>query len=553
VSDPVIIKDDMAEVKCMDIKQASDQQGTLDPGQLLTCTATYTITEADVKNGSVTNTAVAYIGERISEPQSVTIYFNIGPSNLTLSQWAKPETYQEAGQQIHYTYVIQNDGKYPLKGPLTLKDDKTAVNCPEINTTGDADGALDPGEWLACSAEYTITELDIQNGSVTNTARASMDDVDSNPASTTLNEKILLLKLTADHETYEVAGETINYNYEIIDHSREPLAGPAIVTDDKLQVKCQDVKEVGNGDGFLDWNETINCTSQYLITQADIDIAQPNSDHGVITNTAWANVGGLDSKESTVTIMGPIQKRALSLVITAAPANFSEADQKITYTYVITNEGNVTILSPFQVTDDHVNNGDPFNCGAENQQVAPKASVTCTGNYTIAQDDFGPKSVTNTASVSFVHLEQPIASTATTTITCQYANGWIPYTVDVDESLAHIITWYPNFTEAELRKANCMGSSSNIQTGQTFYVPYPPPLATISGFIRDITGQPMGNTALTLTNTGNGSSITTTTSVSGEYTFSGLEPGTYKIFQVLIKVRRGDTKIQDFTIIAGTP
>jgi hypothetical protein len=553
MSGPVVVKDNITEVKCPDVKRVGNQNDVLDPGEIITCTSTYTITDADVKNGSVTNTAVAYAGDRNSEPQSVTIYSRVEPSNLILSTFAKPETYQEVGQKIEYTYLVTNDDRYPLNGPVTLRDDKTMVNCPELNTIGDGDSVLDPSERLACTAIYTITDLDIQNGSVTNTVQANTDGINSNPASSTVNEQTLNLAISADPETYQTAGDTLTYTYTITGKSRKPLVGPVTIAGNTLQTRCQDVKEVGNGDSFLDWNETVTCSSQYSITQADIDTAQPGSDRGAVTITASATVDSINSKEATVTILGPVQQRALSLAVTTDPANFSDVDQKITYTYVITNAGNVTILSPFQITDDHVDNGTPFNCGADTQQLAPKSSATCTRSYTIAQDDFGPKSVTNTATASSVYLEQLISSTATTTITCQSAAGWFLYTVDPQESLDHIVTWYPNTTMVDLQKANCMGSVSNINAGQALYVPAQPPSATISGFIRDTNGQPLSYTPVTLINNANGAYLTTYTGGNGEYIFSELGPGTYRIFQILITVRRGDTQSQNFTIIAGTP
>jgi protocatechuate 3,4-dioxygenase beta subunit len=161
--------------------------------------------------------------------------------------------------------------------------------------------------------------------------------------------------------------------------------------------------------------------------------------------------------------------------------------------------------------------------------------------------------VTNTATVSLLNGDKAITASGTTTITCEYAEGWIPYAVDPNESLEHIVTWYPDKTETDLQKANCMGSSTIVVTGQTLYVPSPPPLATISGFIRDTSGQPLANTPVTLINTATGSSLTERTGAFGEYTFSGLGPGTYKIFQVRITVRHGDHATQGFTIIPGQP
>ena len=68
----------------------------------------------------------------------------------------------------------------PLAGPVTVADDKATVSCPALSTVGNHDGFLDPGESITCTASYTITQADLNNGSVTNTAKASAGEINSN-------------------------------------------------------------------------------------------------------------------------------------------------------------------------------------------------------------------------------------------------------------------------------------------------------------------------------------------------------------------------------------
>ena len=73
-----------------------------------------------------------------------------------------------------------------LRGPVTVADDKAAVTCPAVDTVGNNDDLLDPGETLTCTATYTVTQADLDGGSVTNKATASADGTDSNLATTTV-------------------------------------------------------------------------------------------------------------------------------------------------------------------------------------------------------------------------------------------------------------------------------------------------------------------------------------------------------------------------------
>jgi LysM repeat protein len=82
---------------------------------------------------------------------------------------------------------------------------------------------------------------------------------------------------------------------------------------------------------------------------------------------------------------------------------YNQVNQVITYTYVILNNGNVTLSGPFTVADDKVAT---VNCTqpADNL-LSPNKEMSCTSSYSIVQDNLNTDSVTNNA----------IASNGTTT------------------------------------------------------------------------------------------------------------------------------------------
>jgi hypothetical protein len=91
-----------------------------------------------------------------------------------------------ADDVISYDYVVANNGNLSLSGPVLVTDDRIAVvTCPDVSSVGDADAWLNPGESLVCTGEYTVTADDVTAGSVTNSAFASADGVDSETDSET--------------------------------------------------------------------------------------------------------------------------------------------------------------------------------------------------------------------------------------------------------------------------------------------------------------------------------------------------------------------------------
>jgi uncharacterized repeat protein (TIGR01451 family) len=144
---------------------------SLTPNATVSCTATYAITDADMTVGSVTNIATASGGGAGPSATASTIITKSTTTLLTLVTSASPLTFNQAGQQITYTYVIKNGGNTNL-GPaqFTVTDSlfgATPINC------GAADTTLIPDQTVTCTSIYTTTEADVTNILVTNNATAS--------------------------------------------------------------------------------------------------------------------------------------------------------------------------------------------------------------------------------------------------------------------------------------------------------------------------------------------------------------------------------------------
>jgi hypothetical protein len=148
--------------------------GALAPGASYNCTGTYTVTQADLDAGSITNQATAsaiFAGQTVSSAsQSITVLTFVGP-RIRLQVTPNPTTYTSAGDFIVYTYTMTNTGSVPIYGPFTITDNKvTSFDC---NT---ATSPLSIGGSTYCVGSYAVTQTDVDNGSVSNSASVAASD-----------------------------------------------------------------------------------------------------------------------------------------------------------------------------------------------------------------------------------------------------------------------------------------------------------------------------------------------------------------------------------------
>ena len=167
-------------------------------------------------SGSHVNTATAsgtYSGTAYTDTSSAT-YATTG---LTLTKSATETSFTAVNDLLHYSYLVTNSGSAPLLGPVTVTDDKATVSCPAVNTVGDLDLYLDPGESLTCTATYTVTAADMLAASVTNTASASVSGVTSNTTSLTIYRSLadLIVTKTNNASGSVVLGNSFNWTITV--------------------------------------------------------------------------------------------------------------------------------------------------------------------------------------------------------------------------------------------------------------------------------------------------------------------------------------------------
>jgi LysM repeat protein len=135
-------------------------------GASIDCSASHLTTQNELDAGSVNVTATGhafYGGSEISSNQATASITAIQSSSLTLEKTSSTGSYVLPEDLINYTYNLKNSGNVTLSGPFSVSDNKTPVSCPSTTS-------LAPTASINCTAVYSVTQEDVDNGSVTNLA-----------------------------------------------------------------------------------------------------------------------------------------------------------------------------------------------------------------------------------------------------------------------------------------------------------------------------------------------------------------------------------------------
>jgi hypothetical protein len=219
------------------------------------------------------------------------------------------------------------------------------------------------------------------------------------------------LTKTGDPATFSQAGDQISYTYMVsVDLSGvNDLSYPFYnlsITDDRATVKCPRTSTT-------ELKDTFTCTSSYTVTEADVAAGQVKNNATASGSYQVPATGccscGNDPKDlsASASFTALLAEPAIELTKTGSPATFTGPDQQISYEYLVTTTGPSTLLGPLGVTDDLVDVTCPSG------DLAPGASLTCTGGYTTTAEDMLAGSITNhaTASVDGVQAQDSFTVT----------------------------------------------------------------------------------------------------------------------------------------------
>jgi uncharacterized repeat protein (TIGR01451 family) len=395
--------------------------GPIAPGGTLACVGTYVVTSNDVEIGSVTNLATSTIGGTSAPQVSATIPVGASPA-LSIAKTTTSTSFAAVGDVIPYVYKVTNSGTASFASVITVVDDKIPgpITCftpsggdPDLKPADPILGT--PAEFVTCSANYTVTQADLDRGYVTNQATANTvyqtttpvaSPVDTITVNATLNPALLVTKsVTPADLPVTTVGQVLHYTIAVKNSGNQTMSN-ILVTDPLIpSLSCSIAT-------LAPTVTNSSCTGTYTVTQADFDL-------GKIVNTATAD--GLspqgtpisDDGLNTVTIT-----QVSSLTIAKVQSSYVDADGSgtrslndvLTYTVTATNAGNVTQTNV--VVADTLLSTSPKTCAS----VAPAGTCVLTGTYTVTQADVDNGKIDNTGSVTSTLITAPVKSIVSTVI-----------------------------------------------------------------------------------------------------------------------------------------
>ncbi|GMA33446.1 DUF7507 domain-containing protein [Litorihabitans aurantiacus] len=396
------------------------QPATLAPGGVLTCQATYTFTQGDVDTGTLYNQASVVgtdpFGTTVTDLDDVVLPSDAVAAYTLVKQAVVTDVNDneltDLGDEIAYSFLVTNTGTTTLTD-VSVSDPTLA----DLGITISCDPApLAPGTSVTCTADetYVLTQADVDNGEVVNTATASAVPPPGVPAPEEPTDTVeipvdrtVAYTLVKSAEVTDVndndltdVGDEIAYSFLVTNTGTTTLSDVSVsdptLAEAGIAITC-DPTTLAPG-------EFVTCTADepYVVTQADVD-------NGEIVNTATATATpppGVDPPTPpTSTVETPTDGTPGLTLVKTVNATEVVLDQEVTYTFVATNTGTLT-LDDVTVTvteESFTGTGElsALDCAPlQPATLAPGEDLTCTATYVITQADVDAGTVDNTASAS---------------------------------------------------------------------------------------------------------------------------------------------------------
>jgi fimbrial isopeptide formation D2 family protein/uncharacterized repeat protein (TIGR01451 family) len=323
-------------------------------------------------------------------------------ASLSLVKTASPTTVDAVGDSIAYSFAVTNSGTVTITDVQIDETDFSGGGNPPVVVCPAEAASLAPGDDLVCTATYQATQADLDAGSIENTAVATgtapagMDDPASAESTATVTvaaaPAVALVK-SVTSGVIRQAGDLVSYGFAVTNTGNVTLDA-VTVAETAFTGSGADVVPVCSDDEIAP-TETVDCSATYEVTQADVDA-------GRIDNTAIARAtapsGAVVSSaaSSAAVVIGAAP--GIALVKSSDVADLV-VDEEVTYSFVVTNTGNVT-LQDVEITEGLFTGSGALSdveCADGASNLGPDDQLICEATYVITQADVDAGELSNTA------------------------------------------------------------------------------------------------------------------------------------------------------------
>lgn len=400
----------------------------LAPGESVTATATYVLTQADLDAGAVHNDAITSGNPETGDPVTAAASADVPIPATPAISLVKTAAYAAgatgaAGDTVDYTFTATNTGTVTLHD-VAIADQLHGLSAVTYRTWPAANGVLASGQSVTAIAHYVLTQADVDAGAVRNTATTTGTPPTGDPVTGTGSVEISTpsgpaVQVVKNGELTTgatgKAGDTVNYTFTLSNIGNVTLHDAA-VADPMSGLSAITYGAWPAAAGVLTPGQFVTATALYVLTQADVDA-------GSVQNSATASgtpptgdpVTDTDTVVVTISDSAGIElKKTGALEHDAA----GKAGDTVHYTFTATNTGTVTLHT--LAIADQMRGLSTVTFGAwpgEAGTLAPGESVTATANYRLNPADVAAGTVHNTATVSAVPPQgDPVTAISSVTV-----------------------------------------------------------------------------------------------------------------------------------------
>ncbi|MBL7199460.1 MAG: SBBP repeat-containing protein [Anaerolineae bacterium] len=354
--------------------QVSDNKGvtvscldsTLTTGEVMTCAASGLVQAGQYANlGTVAGQPVGDFGPVTDSDPSH--YFGAVPGIDLLKMTngedadAAPGPYVVPGETVTWTYVVRNTGNVSLSGIQVTDDLEGSVSCPGV--------ALDAGEAMTCTVTGEVGVGQYANvGTVTGTSPVGLDVTDNDLGHCFGSEPGLTIRTLTNGQDaneapgpYVVVGDVVYWSYVVTNTGNVYLADISVEDDQGVEVHCPQTL-LNPGESTVCTGSGVSEAGQYANT-ATASGTPPVGDDVLAADVSYYY--GADPQIE-------LQKLTNDEDGDDPPGPYLLEGEVLTWTYRVTNTGNVT-LTGVTAVDDLLG---AVSC--PETTLAPTATMTCT-------------------------------------------------------------------------------------------------------------------------------------------------------------------------------